>query len=289
MRRMMASWLLLALPMVLAAQRIKPTFMDTGVIQHQGAAATLTANDPRPLRQAIEAVSQEYGWTVDYEDPPYKTRFDLVDDTDPAWRARHPNGRAVTRVAGGLFQSHFPEPTAISSGDAEEQVLQELVSDYNASGNPGKFVVRKEAEGRFAVIGISRRDETGKDEAVGALLDTPISLPMEQRDAEATLRLIVDSVTASSGVKVYLGTIGLSSNPLEETELTIGGTNVPARTLLLEALDSISSTSPHFRGVFVWSLLFDADQNDYRLGLSAATKTETDANGRKIIRFVVHK
>ena len=277
---------LLAVPSVLLAQApAKPSFMNAAVIQHNGAAGTLTANDPRPLSQAVEAISQEYGWVVDFDDPLYTSRFDLVDATDPTWKASHPNAKA-TRVAGGLFQSNFPEPSSISSGDVEEQVLQKLIADYNASGNPGKFVVRKETEGRYAVIGVSRRDEVGKDEKVNALLDTAISIPVQRRDARATLQLVVDTLAASSGVKVYLGTVGLSSDPLQDAELTIGGSNVPARTLLLQALDGISSTSPHFRGIFVWNFLFDADTNGYWLRLRSATETKTDANGRQTVQFI---
>jgi len=122
--------------------------------------------------QAVEAISQEYGWIVDFEDPLYQSHFDLVDATDPEWRASHPNEKGATRVSGGLFQSSFPEPSSIPSGNAEEQVLQKLVADYNSSGNPGKFSVRKEADGRYALVGVSRKDETGKDETVNPLLDT---------------------------------------------------------------------------------------------------------------------
>jgi len=92
------------------------------------------------------------------------------------------------------------------------------------SGNPGKFVVHKEVDGRYAVIGISRKDETGKDESVNAPLETPISITRQQRDATATLQLIVDTLSARTGVKVKLGTIGLSSDPLHDLEPAIGGT-----------------------------------------------------------------
>ncbi|MGC1418483.1 MAG: hypothetical protein WA817_24580 [Candidatus Acidiferrum sp.] len=273
---------------LLAQSPAKPSFMSAALIQHNGSSGVLTANFPRPLSQAIEAISQEYGWLIDYEDPPYHSHFDLVDDTDPTWRANHPTAKGVVRVSGSFFQSTFPEPSTITTGDADEQVLQKLVADYNASGNPGKFVVRKEADGRYAVIGVSRKDENGRDEAVNALLDTPISFPVQQRDAEATLRLIVDTLSTDTGVKVYLGTIGLSSNPLQEATLTIGGSNVPARTLLLQALDGVSSTSPHFRGIFVWNFLFDADTNAFWLRLRSATKTVTDANGRQEVQFIHH-
>jgi hypothetical protein len=281
--------LLVAVPSVLLAQSpAKPSFMDAAVLQHNGTAGTLTANDPRPLRQAVDAISQEYGWIIDFEDPHYLSKFDLVDATDPAWRASHPKEKGATRISGGPFHSSFPEPSSITSGDAEEQILEKLVADYNSSGNPGKFAVRKEADARYAIIGMSRKDETGKDETVNALLDTLISIPVQQREAAATLQLIVDTLSATSGVNIKLGTIGLSSDPLQEAQLAIGGVNVPARTLLLQALDGVSSTSPHFRGIFVWNFLFDADTNAYWLRLRTATKTVTDANGRQAVEFIRH-
>lgn len=273
---------------LVAQSPAKPSFMNAAAIQHNATSGALTANFPRPLSQAIEAIGQEYGWTVDFEDPHYTSHFDLVDDTAPKWRANHPTAKGVVRVAGGFFQSNFPEPPTITAGDPEDQVLQKLVADYNASGNPGKFLVRKEAEGRYAIIGVSRKDENGQDEADNVLLDTPISIPVQKRDAEATLRLILDTLSADTGVKVYLGTVGLSSNPLQEATLTIGGSNVAARSLLLQALDGISSTSPHFRGIFVWNFLFDADTNAYWLRLRPATKTATDANGQRAVQFIRH-
>jgi hypothetical protein len=284
MKRVILVYSLFGLPFLLLAQAPnKPSFTNAAVVERDGKTGKLTANDPRPLMQALEAISQEYGWTVDYEDPPYRSQFDLVDDTDPTWRANHPNAKGVVRVSGGLFHSSFPEPSAENS---EEQVLQKLVADYNASGNPGKFAVRKEADGRYAVIGISRKDETGKEEAVNALLDTPITIPVQQRDARDTLHLIVDTLSETTGVDVKLGTIGLSSNPLQEATLTIGGTNVSARALLLQALGDVSKTSPHFQGIFVWNFLFDADDNAYWVRLRSATKTVIDPTGRQVIQFL---
>ena len=44
-------------------------------------AAVVSANDPRPLAQAVKALSEEYAWVIDFEDPPYYGDSDLVDDT----------------------------------------------------------------------------------------------------------------------------------------------------------------------------------------------------------------
>ena len=288
MKRVILICVLSGIPVALPAQTSpKPSFMSAAAIEHTATNGTLTANDPRPLKQAVDAIGQEYGWIVDYEDPQLQSNFDPVDDTGPKWRANHPNEKGVVRAAGGAFHSTFPGPSSISGSDAEDQVLQKLVADYNSSGNPGKFIVREQAGDRYVVTGISRRDNAGNDEAVPAPLDTAISFPTERRDARATLQLIVDSGTAKTRVKIDVVT-GPSSNPLRDSAITIGGSEVPARVLLLKALDEISSTSPYFQKTFVWDLIFDADMNAYFLLLRTATKTVTDANGRKIVQFVDH-
>lgn len=70
---------LLGVPSILGQSPNKPSFLPAAVLGHCGATATLTANDPRPLLQAVEGISEEYGWIVDFEDPLYRSRFDLVD------------------------------------------------------------------------------------------------------------------------------------------------------------------------------------------------------------------
>jgi hypothetical protein len=109
---MLAFCFLIGVPSLLFAQSpSKSSFVDAAVIQHNGNTGTLTANFPRPLAQAVEAISQEYGWTIDYEDPPYHSPFDLVwnflfdADTNAYWlRPRSAtktetdaNGRQVVR------------------------------------------------------------------------------------------------------------------------------------------------------------------------------------------------
>jgi hypothetical protein len=63
----------------------KPKFWDRATIEQVDGTVSVRANSSLPLEHAIEAIRQEYGWTVDYEDPPYES-YDLVDGTDPAWQ-----------------------------------------------------------------------------------------------------------------------------------------------------------------------------------------------------------
>ena len=164
-------------------QQERQKFMPEGVVEHKAGSATVAANDPRPLAQAVSAMREEYGWLVDYEDPPYMSDAELVDDTDPQWRASHPNAPGVRRVAGGAFKSEYQESAGETTRGGQEAVLRKIVSEYNRSGNPGKFTVRLEEEGRFAVVGLSIKNQAGQDQNVTPVLDTLISVPAKQLSA----------------------------------------------------------------------------------------------------------
>jgi hypothetical protein len=61
-------------------------FSQRAVVTHpstRGGHATLEANDPRALWQAIYAFRQEYGVLVDYEDAPITNPADLTDIVFP--------------------------------------------------------------------------------------------------------------------------------------------------------------------------------------------------------------
>jgi hypothetical protein len=78
--------------------------MSHGTVERQGGFAKVLVNDPRPLLPAADALQDEYGWRgwlLDYEDPPYPGRIDLVDATAAEWRASHPNHKGVTVPSGG--------------------------------------------------------------------------------------------------------------------------------------------------------------------------------------------
>lgn len=231
--------------------------MNVATIKHNASfdAGRVTANFPRPLYQVVEAFRREYAWVIDFEDPPYFSTFDLVDDTDPAWRASHPDSKGVTRVAGGFFQSTFSE----SPGHTDkEEVLQKIISDYNSSGNPGKFALRKEGEDRFALVGVGRRDAKEEDESVPVFLDTPITVALEERPAHQALQLVLDTLSKKAGVKILLGGGPYSSDPFQDVKLEVGGNDVPARTLLLQILATGNSSK-----FLQWTMTYSSDEQAY--------------------------
>jgi hypothetical protein len=247
-------------------------FMKAGLVEHEAGKAIVTANHPRSLDQAISVVREEYGWVVDYEDPPYMSDTELVDDTDPQWRASHLKARGVRRVAGGPFRCEFEEDSTITSSEGEETVLKKIVSEYNKSGNPGKFTVRSEDEGRYSIVGTSVKNQAGDDQQVVPILDTIVSVPVDLRDAENTIKVILKDLSDKTGIRT--GLVGFGNNALSQSQVTVGGEGLPARTLLLQTLKATNRS-------FVWALLYDADNTTYFLNVAIATRSIHDTNGRK--------
>jgi hypothetical protein len=234
-------------------------YMDHAEVRHLANSATITANDARPLAQALTALSEEYAWVVDFEDPPYYSKYDLVDDTDAKWRAAHRTAKGVTAIAGDSFQSQFPEnPNAASSPAEEEHILDTVVSDYNASTNPGRFSVVNEGDGRFAIVGISVKGDNGQDQPVNPILDTLISIPTDRRDAYTAIETILNALTVKSGTKV--APFVVPTNALAHSQVTVGGQNIPARVLLLQTLSAANLK-------LYWRLYYDHDMKMYGFSL----------------------
>src|SRR5215471_8860188 len=80
----------------------RPKFLEHAIVTPTDDLVVVQANDPRPLDQAIIGLREQYGWIVDYEDPPYD-EGDLVDTTDPKWRSAHPNEKGAVGARGADF------------------------------------------------------------------------------------------------------------------------------------------------------------------------------------------
>ncbi|MGH9327978.1 MAG: hypothetical protein ACRD2B_15015 [Terriglobia bacterium] len=258
---------------VAGASQQQPHYVPRATLRRRGGLVTVNADNPRPLWQALSAVREEYGWSVDYEDPRWGGA-DLRDVSPPAWHAAHPGKSGSMEPAGGAFQCTYTEtPDMWNSPESELDVLEKIVSDYNASGNPGKFVVRAQSDGSYAVIGIE-----GGSEGLAApapLLDTSISLTPARRSGLNTLSLILASLSAKSGASVGIGEIPF--NLLFQSTITVGATNLPARSLLIEFYQAL-------RVKMVWDLWFLPDLQSYALNLREAALSIPGAfGGRRLV------
>jgi hypothetical protein len=247
-------------------------FLKHARIERAGSNVTLTTNDPRPLQQAVDAVAEEYGWTIDYEDPPYRSAFDLADDTSPAWRAANPAGKGVTRVRGGLFRTAYREtPATPVSSPTKANLLRKIVDDYNKTENPGRFAVR-ENSGRISVVGMAVKDSNGSRADTSSVLDTTIAVRGTNTTAAIAVKEILEAVGARSKVKVLTGT--LPTNLLVTTAVKLSGGERSARAALNDVLSQASIDMS-------WRLLYDADSQAYYLNLLLAKRAHYDMAGNR--------
>lgn len=275
MRLLFMAVLLLSLSIPLAGQTAgNPSqYMKYGEVRHLDGSAVVVANDHHPLRQAIEALREEYGWVVDYEDPRFHSDLDFIETTEPAWRASHPNQRGWWLLAGGAFRTEFAEPpNAATSLAEEEKILSKVVADYNHSENPGKYRVVKREGGRLAVIGEYVKDDTGREEYSAPILDTPISLATATRSGPQAVSDILEELSKTAGIKVAW--IFWGNPPLMGSTVTLGGENVRARDFLLKVLNSKGRP-------LMLELVFTPVFNEYDLVIQVASLTKLDRDGNR--------
>jgi hypothetical protein len=269
------AWLVLSFATLAISQVAAPKtrFWDHAIVKQKDGSVIVDANSPRPMDQALEAIAEQYGWVIDYEDPPYGSS-DLVDDTDPAWRKAHPAEKGVTRVAGSMFRAEFSvDGDMVAGSPDEERVLDKVVADYEASGNPGDFVLKKEGvAGRYAVVGVAARDGNGNSRRYDPILDTRVTLSPEERSVGSTLDLIARLVSEKSGRLMDPGQAPI--NLVTQTRAKIGGDEQAARDLLAQLASET-------RLLMRWRLLYDADWKGgtYFLNLEIATQTTKDGSG----------
>ena len=248
-------------------------YMQQGVVKHHDGAATVKADHARPLNQAVAAVREEYGWTVNYEDPPYQSKYGVMDMTNPKYRAEHPDAPVRLGPAGGAFQSTYPEtPSMWNSSATEQQVLEKVVSDYNKSGNPGNFTVSHLPDGNFDVIGDSIHNDTGAGVHIVPILDTPIYIPRATLSGYGVIQAILNALSAKTGV--HMG-IGLAPDPLlGQAKFTLGGSNASARALLMQVMDGLGRK-------YVWEFIYEPEPPEYILVLLPVVRAEYGAFGEK--------
>jgi hypothetical protein len=233
-------------------KREASSYLKQAAISETAGTIHLIANSPRPLAQTLDALQLKYGWVVDYEDPQFISKLDLVDTAEPGNRA--PDSILPARLpGGGSFSVEFP-----ASSPEEEKTLQVVVDSYNRSINPGRFELRKGQQGDFFVVGAEAHDGQGQISHQRILFDVPLTLATRRRTASDTVNLICRKIAEQRGLTV---TVGVSPrNLLDHNDVTVGGTKVSARDLLLQTL-----TSTHHS--LYWRLLFDPSSKGYVLDI----------------------
>lgn len=224
-------------------------YLKQATVSQDAGAIHITANSPRPLAQVLDALQLKFGWTVNYEDPAYTAAADLVDA---------PKGSPLPKLpAGAAFSVQFP-----ANAPDEEKTLRQIVDSYNQSKNPGQFELRHTADGNFYVVGNAAHDDKGAMAKQHVLFDTPVTIATEERSVTDTVKPICDQLSAQSGPTVTLGVT--PRKPMDHNTVKLGGTKLPARDLLQQALRATHQN-------LYWHLLYDPNSKGYLLDIHAGT------------------
>lgn len=228
------------------------SFMKAATITQTEGTLHIAANSPRPLAQVLDALRQKYGWQVEYEDPRYMAKVDIVEKPGP-------NDSVYTFPSGGSFTVDVPAGSG-TTPPPEDKTLELIVDAYNQSKNPGRFGLRQAEGGRYSVVGVGAQDDGGKIVVQEPLLDWAVAMPAEARSATAALNLLCQKTTEESHVPMMLGV-----NPralMDNNTVKVGGAKTPARTLLARTIDGVGHP-------MYWRLLFDPKSKGYYLDVHA--------------------
>jgi hypothetical protein len=233
------------------------SYSKEALISEKDGTVHVVANDSRPLLQTIDALQIKYGWRINYEDPQYTSKLDIVDAKGLQDKATYPNGEH-RMPGGGNFTVDFPAKTAPIASVEERKILQSIIESYNRSNNPGRFELREDSSGDvFDLVGVSAHDNQGKVSAQQILLDQSLTIAAQERTFSDTLDLMCDSLTEKTHVKVSLGVHPLG---LDRTKVTVGGKDLAARAYLSRAIESANRK-------LEWRLLYDPDSSGYFLNV----------------------
>jgi hypothetical protein len=156
------------------------------------------------------------------------------------------------------------------------------VDAYNRSGNPGQFEVRKDEGNLFSVVGVAARNVKAVLFPQTPLLDSTITLPVQ----EQTIADTVDSICKLLADQIHAPvSLGVTPRALvDHTKAKLGGTKIPARTLLAQALAAATGRTLY------WQLLFDPNSKGYLLNIHLLhpAKTAADDPGKPPPRSTVH-
>ncbi|MFY9741770.1 MAG: hypothetical protein WA252_01620 [Candidatus Sulfotelmatobacter sp.] len=233
------------------AQTIAPNktpYLRQASITETTEAVHITANSPRPLLQALDALRHKYGWVVSYEDPAYTSSLDVVEGRDGPSHLLLP--------AGGSFNVEFPSRSLL-----EDQTLRLIVGAYNQSSNPSRFELRRSSEGDFYVVGTSARNRTKTTSPQHSLLDTPVTVASRDRTIADTINLLCHELEGQNHVPVSVGILPRAL--VAYTTVKIGASEVPAREILIRSLKAA-------RRSLYWCLFFDPASKGYVLNIHIA-------------------
>lgn len=149
-------------------------------------ALLLTASDPRPLDQLVLYMNRKLGWLVDYEDPPFSYKSELIGSVTKEWLAS--GGKEYFIPNGGTF-TYKTTRAVLGVGNPNLEVLRSIALTYNKTPNPGIFEAIPELKDRLSLTGTAIKDDRGFTHGVRPVLSSTVSLEAKRQSIMEAFRV----------------------------------------------------------------------------------------------------
>jgi hypothetical protein len=222
----------------------------------------------RPFYFALLALSETYGWVIDYEDPIY-TGPEIEDTTDPRWLKEHPDGRHVYSPASGAFSADLGR---MGRGNPDEQdSVKKLLDLYNHTSSPGFYSMMRTTGGRVVITGRSRSQSPSG--FVPPLSQQMLPSPDSETMSKALQELIARCGSAG-GVPIEFG-IG-PTDPAATGE--VAGYNGP-----ITCREQLGRILAVLRVRSRYALLYDINRHAYYLSIVPAHRLVPGPDGKPTV------
>ncbi|MGC4053899.1 MAG: hypothetical protein QM757_32835 [Paludibaculum sp.] len=216
----------------------------------------------RPLASAAEALESEYGWEINYEDPPSYCPQEISDISDPLKPGSVSGARVmVPKIV--RFSPTYAQPLNPPSAVERRATIARLVQA--ARREIARNYTYLETGISIDLIPTGFFDENCKFVTRASIMDTRVYLPSGPRSLDRALHEFTAALTKASGRQVGLG--AAPANFLNQTQLTLAAMGGPARSVLRRLIEAS-------RRRLAWQLLVDPATGKALLNLHFVERAE---------------
>jgi hypothetical protein len=238
---------------------------DSASFTPDNGSVLLKIDSGRPVHRAVNTLQTRYGYVITYEDPRYTNDDDLQDVAAKVRKdySSYPPGLAPKLMVpkGGRLTLRLPASTDINPRDLAS-ILRLLARTQGTSSRGGHFRVEQIGD-VFHLVPTEVRDRKGNWSHYNSLLDTPISLPEQERSESELYQAIADAVGAATDVRLWMIVNGgiVMGMVVPQLRTSMGATREPARNVLMRALQLHRSRR-------TWALLHGPEEGNNMFALN---------------------
>jgi hypothetical protein len=237
-------------------------------IQGQAGDDFIIVDGARPVAAAVIQLIKRHPVVVTYEDPRYTYAGDLKDVTEEIRNPQAPrtDGPRIRVPVGGHLQIRYSVSTDTNKPVNLGETLENIVRAKVALPAGGRFRVEQSGS-VFHVVASQVRDPSGQWVEHMSVLDVPITLDTRELGGFDMVRVILDEITAKSGVKFEVSAMPVT-NLLANYQGSIKANNELAREVMLRTLQGMSKR-------LTWLLYYDSLRDQYVFNIVPALEEPT--------------